>query len=1439
MRRALPLSVMILLIFGFVSRDLTFAKRSSPDPSSIFLTPLKVEDLDPQAFAVWVDGKETRSELPKDGPRHFLWTQNSAPEWDGVRYGDSKTAGTRHLRVGWKKLVPVGSILTRGAVQVSVLKASAAYPGILNADNPWIPAHRIRGGAITRDEPTAEDYALWTLPPGTTTRAVRFTHTAASTDTSYSGWLGGAYLLTTRLSNVGPQAVAAARANNEKAALINDGSNNGTWGSWDNGGESGEVVSLQHPEWILLTWPRAVSIRGLNALWAGFGTVEAQTYNGPAARHPSEAVDSDWTTIRTFDAIENQYPRSLGVNWMDFGQLVTTRAIRLRITRVTTEGHPHLQGNTKNGRRIWLGELMALQSLGTAELSTSLPPPPPRAAPLHAPIPVRFTLPSAGHVTLVIEDKTGKRVRNLVSDTAFPAGANVVWWDGTDDLGRDTEAARHGLYHIPASFVPPGTYRVRGLFHKGIDLRYEFSLYNDGQPAWETADRTGGWLANHTPPSATLFVPGDGAGLQPTLLVGSYVTEGGSGLAWLDLNGRKRDGKGWIGGTWTGAPYLARDAGDRAVPGVYAYAGAAWGELRLTALRKDGESPVLTPTYRFPGQPQDDHNPNSALSGLAVHNGLLIAALPKLNQLLCVDAVNNRQIGTVPLSDPRGLAFDRQGRLFVLSGTQLLRYRLPLRPAEGGPMLPTPEKLITSGLEDPQGVTLDSDGTLYISDRGTSHQVKVFTPEGSFLRAVGRPGPPKAGTYDPLHMNNPLGVTIDSEHRLWVAENDFQPKRVSIWTTDGKFVTAYYGPAEYGGGGTLDPKDRTRFYFHGMEFKIDWPTGKSRLGSVFYRPSPQDLAYPEGFGVGAPPETPLYTQGRQYMTNAYNSNPTNGAAIAMLWVLKDNQTRPVAALGRSNDWSLLKTETFRARWPQGVDLKEDNGRTPIMFLWSDRNGDGLAQPQEVTFWKASAGGITVMPDLSFVVSRMDETAVRFKPRGFTPGGVPLYDPAAPEVIVKDAQAPVSSGGDQALIGTNGWSIFTNAPKPFSAFGVGGAKNGVPLWSYPSLWPGLHASHEAPAPEMPGEMIGTTRLLGGFVTPARGEAGPLWCINGNMGNMYLLTADGLFISQLFQDVRQGRTWTMPVAQRNMLLNSLTLHDENFWPSIAQTAEGQIYLNAGHPSLVRVEGLETVKRLPATMLQVTSQDLKKAQTYLVQREVERQKAQGGGTLLVGLQPTPPTVDGKLEDWPNAQWVTVDKRGVAANFDSNSKPYNVTAAVTVSGDRLYAAFRTGDRELLRNSGDSSLAPFKTGGALDLMLGTVEGGLRLLVTQVKGNTMAVFYRPRVPGTKGEPVAFSSPWRTVKFDRVENVSRQVVLARDDQGNYELSVPLALLELNPAPGLTIKGDLGILRGNGFQTLQRVYWSNKATAIVSDVPSEAELTPQLWGTWRFAPSSAAR
>ena len=291
------------------------------------------------------------------------------------------------------------------------------------------------------------------------------------------------------------------------------------------------------------------------------------------------------------------------------------------------------------------------------------------------------------------------------------------------------------------------------------------------------------------------------------------------------------------------------------------------------------------------------------------------------------------------------------------------------------------------------------------------------------------------------------------------------------------------------------------------------------------------------------------------MVNCFNSNPTGGSALATIWLLRDQVAVPVASLGRAQDWELLRGEAFASRWPADPDGRDKERKKSALVAWSDLNGDARVQPEEVTIRNASTGGVTVMPDLAFVESRVDENAVRFAPQRFTERGVPVYDLDAGEILSTGVQSPASSGGDQVLISPDGWSVLTIAPQPWAREGFGGVKNREPLWSYPSLWPGLHASHEAPVPTRSGEVIGTTRLLGGFITPREGDAGPLWCINGNMGNVYLFTADGLFVAQLFHDSRAGRHGRMPKAERGMLLTDLTLHDENFWPSIAQTSRRQ--------------------------------------------------------------------------------------------------------------------------------------------------------------------------------------------------------------------------------------------------------------------------------------------
>ncbi|QDV66801.1 Serine/threonine-protein kinase PknD [Rosistilla carotiformis] len=1435
------------LFFGLTS----FVLLSQASPLAIG-APIGGDLLDRGAFAQWVDGEESAiSESDaKQGPGSLVWSEKHRPDWKGVKFGQGRAAGPRHLRIGMTEPTAIGSVLVRGGGTLSVLKPGVPYPGNLADDSQWMIAERLIDGRPSQEPVDREGYAIWLLPAGTQTQAVRFSHTPAAGDPEMAGWIGGVWIDRQRFGNVAPQAVVQSVAREDVGARLVDRSNNRMWKTWDNGEQgAAQPISLSNPETVTLTWSKPVTLDGLCLLWTGFAALEVDAFGGSAGSQPLDAAETDWQKVGGRSEMDPLYPMGLGPNWVPFDKTVTTRAIRLRIVAGAKANHSHLESKVKDGRRVWLGELMAIAPLADDAHLASLVLP--QASEVPPPIPVRFHLPEAGLVTLVIEDQNGQRVRNLVSETPYPAGENVAWWDGSDDLTRDPEAARHGVYYIPTRFVEPGTYTVRGLWRKPLQLRYEFSIYNAGKPAWRTADNTGCWLTTHTPPSSMAVVPGlrtaDG---EPLVFMGAYVAEGGHGLQWLREDGTKLGGQHWVGGHWTGAPTLAVDNGDGAVADHLCYVGSIWeGELRLTAktrklqdaevfklvLGKDPKNRSNAPLPYPELEGFDGGEKQFVLGGLAAHNGSLVCSLVRQNELLIVDSAEGKITSRIALDDPRGLAFDDRGRLLVLSGKKLVRLET---------LASEPQTIIGDGLEDPRHVAFATDGRMFISDRGQSHQVKIFSPEGKLMGTIGRPGAPAAGRYDPLHMNDPNGLAIDTQGRLWVAESSNHPRRVSLWSADGSLQRAFYGPTEYGGGGALDPRDPTRFYYKGMEFKLDWEAGTDSLTRVFHLPSPLLDAHYGPYSPDTPLNPPL-SSGRRYFTSCYTHTPTNGDNVAFLWLDEEPLTRLVAAVGDARSWSVLREPEFHDRWPAGSKPAEDRPRdaTPVAFAWTDANGDGRPQPEELQFVAESCSGVCVMNDLSVVVARYGDRNVRIAAK-IDAAGLPRFDMHQPEALGPAAGRPQSSGGNQSLTEPGGWTIQTNAPEPFSPYGLGGGLNGKPRWSYPSPWPGLHASHEAAVPDRPGMVIGHTRLLGGWI---QGNAGPMFCVNGNMGNMYLFTADGLFVSTLFHDIRTRPNWAAPVAQRNMDVTDVSLHDENFWPSITQTTDGKVFLvDGGRTSLVRVDGLETLQRLPELNLQVSSDDLQEARQWFANVESQRQQQRGRGTVEVPLRRTPLQVDGQLDDWPaETDWAFIDRRGIKANFNSDSRPYEVSAAVTVTDSHLFAAWRTTEKNLLANSGETPNALFKTGGCLDLMLATdagaaadrrspVPGDQRLLITQVDGQTRALLYRARVPGTK-QPVGFSSPWRTIELDVVEDVSRDVTLAADGQGNFEISIPLKRLNWQPVAGQTYQADLGVLRGAGGQTTQRVYWSNKATAITADVPSEAELTPSLWGRWKVVAS----
>jgi hypothetical protein len=94
-----------------------------------------------------------------------------------------------------------------------------------------------------------------------------------------------------------------------------------------------------------------------------------------------------------------------------------------------------------------------------------------------------------------------------------------------------------------------------------------------------------------------------------------------------------------------------------------------------------------------------------------------------------------------------------------------------------------------AGFGNPRGIAFDSRGRIYVAD-GDANHLKVFGPDGKFIRTIGRKG------QGPGEFNGPEFVEIGGG-RIFVWES--MNRRISIFDAEGKFlVSAPFFPGSFG-----------------------------------------------------------------------------------------------------------------------------------------------------------------------------------------------------------------------------------------------------------------------------------------------------------------------------------------------------------------------------------------------------------------------------------------------------------------------------------------------------------------------------------------------------------------------------------------------------------------------------------------------------------------
>ena len=1000
------------------------------------------------------------------------------------------------------------------------------------------------------------------------------------------------------------------------------------------------------------------------------------------------------------------------------------------------------------------------------------------------PADIQYDLPEDARVTLAIDDASGKRIRNLVSALPRQKGPNTEHWDGLDDNGKA---------------VPPGDYKFKAIYHHGIHTNFVFSFAN---PSVHN-----GFYADHSAPHAA-------AAAGDYVALACPIGEAGSPIIGLDVNGKKL----WGGGrplSDAGRVSLATDgkllwiALDR-LGTIYRVEAATGKFAPWNKTDKDPEGhdfKVLDATiFDASTLPKNsDYTPN--MRSITVNDTMLAIPLQNQGVIKLLDKETSDPKGEIKIEDPEAAAFDKDGSLVVLTKGKLVRATVD------GKITPIGRETFADGY----GLAIDSKSNIYLSVRGTDQNVKVLSPEGKLLREIGlKGGRPLVGEYVAEGMRDPAAIAIDGKDRLWVTEETKNPKRTSLWSvTDGKLLHDFAGTTSYAGAGALDPFDPTIGFSDDTVYKLNWADGTSRpLWSLGLPTGPDDL-----FPARVHEITSRVIRHGNDEYVYLGVGPTGVCTIH-----RDGKWRSSAAVG-----IVPKIGTRGCPWAESPLFA---GRQGQFFTWADKNGDGLVQADELTFASPMYNGKPIsvwtpywaaLPDgdgaLAF--QSPQQTVVKFMVTGYTACGAPIYDIQNPKVLPADeTMVP----GENMLFGGAEGRVYINQ-SPLTAVD----KDGKTIFTYPNPYISVHGSHNATAAH-PGLLIGPSSILG--VADMGSDTGEVFYLNGNLGENFLFTWDGLYIQSLFKDTRGG--FDPESGIRGESYDTTTAGGESFGGNFVRTPDGKTYTIHGgtQANIIEVTGLDQIKRFNGKFTYTPDQ-------YAKAQEMNRTAALAKSVpkvITVEKTASPVAIDDKGKAWPEL----LDLTSPLVEILENEQQRYGRVAARYDDQNLYLAYRVMDGSQMKNGGQDYRFLFKTGAAVDLMLGPEpqnkdgSGNLRLLFSDLGGKPAAVLYQKTVPGTpEKERVPFSSPWMTIYFDRVTQPSEVKVVTTPISGGYlvEAAVPWTVLGVKPSPGLKLKADFGILGADktGATTISRQYWSNRATGLVNDVPGEADLTPKLWGT----------
>ncbi|MCM8785771.1 MAG: hypothetical protein NC827_04275 [Candidatus Omnitrophica bacterium] len=769
-------------------------------------------------------------------------------------------------------------------------------------------------------------------------------------------------------------------------------------------------------------------------------------------------------------------------------------------------------------------------------------------------IDINFEVEKESRVSAGIFDKDNKLVKVLLTGKKYTPGKYTISWDGKDEGGNE----------LKGEFI----YKI--IQNPGIELEYIMSVGNSGSPPYRTADGKGSWGG----------VWGDviDVAIDKTGVYLLWIQEEGEGcLVKVDENGKViwKQHNSWEWGNCYGVASNGKRVFVLNAQSIRE--GENKGKLQAFIWQVDANTgqylffPKIK--YKVVGNPikperiitfyEDILNSKFSLLpeipsfGIACDEKYIYVTLYYEDKILVIDIETGDQVKVIEgIKKPIGIDVD-QKNIYVVSEDKVIK--IDKEEQE--------KTTIIKNLDTPYGICLDEKGNIYLSLRGEQQNIKVFTNKGNFIRDIGKKGGrPVEGKHEPENLRYPNGLAVGFG-KIYVGES-WPPRRVAVFTIEGKFIKEWIGPHYYSVSSCIDTYNLTDLYScidgHIYRFKIDLKNKNWYVDAFwpyyFWHGNPNrkfsliGIGQPRPFVVEKDEKKFLFLGGGVlplYRIDGYKLTPVVALNITSIWTDDENGWIPFE---HGQPWSWGKYKSI----PINQKFKEKN-----VAIWKDKNFDGNASFDELLLYNFSptggtywAGWIMDNMDVYFLSTNGQLFYLPFL--GFDEKGIPDYS------WDKGKNIPIEVVSYHSGLGVDkDKNIYISGIIDGPSKGIGWASNTKDAYLAKLSPEGkkiFKVGEKATSFAKPGQFYRCINI-GGFIDDF------VFVVDVN-GQDRIFTKDGLYVDSILKDTYRGPS-----------PDAYTLWVEHFLSQEFKGKDGKNYLVAGSDAvhIYEIKGLENVKKI----------------------------------------------------------------------------------------------------------------------------------------------------------------------------------------------------------------------------------------------------------------------